>query len=182
MPEGTDCGRVLVLDGERPHDPLVKLIGDAAMFVADEPERACRIALDMVDKFEADPSVPPIRVALAYGTVVASNGDYYGDVVNLAARLVAAAEPGTAVATTEAVEGVPDVVAERLPARALKGFPPQLSPSGSPAASAPSGAGAVERVRQAVPGAAGGDGPSRVVLHERVEARRQLGGLGLRQL
>ena len=77
----------------------------------------------MVDKFEADPSVPPIRVALAYGTVVASNGDYYGDVVNLAARLVAAAEPGTAVATTEAVEGVPDVVAERLPARALKGFP-----------------------------------------------------------
>ncbi|MBA3605803.1 MAG: adenylate/guanylate cyclase domain-containing protein, partial [Acidimicrobiia bacterium] len=103
---------------------LVKLIGDAAMFIVDEPERACGIALDMVETFEADPSVPPIRVAVAYGTVVASNGDYYGDVVNVAARLVAVAEPGSAVATAEAVNGAGDTVgAEQLPARALKGFP-----------------------------------------------------------
>ncbi len=103
---------------------LVKLIGDGAMFVVDVPDQACRLVLDLVDTFKSDPSVPPIRVALTYGTVVASNGDYYGDVVNLAARLVAVADPGTVVTTAEVLDAAgPDAVAEQLPARAMKGFP-----------------------------------------------------------
>jgi class 3 adenylate cyclase len=74
--------------------------------------------------FEADRSVPPIRVASTCGTVAASNGDYYGDVVNLAARLVAAADPGTVVATAEVVDAAgARASAEPLPARVLKGFP-----------------------------------------------------------
>ena len=113
-------GDVLGRSGGR----LVKLIGDGAMFVVDEPEQACRLVLDLVDTFESDRSVPPIRVALTYGTVVASNGDYYGDVVNLAARLVAVADPGTVVATAEVIEAAgPSASAEQLPARANEGLP-----------------------------------------------------------
>jgi class 3 adenylate cyclase len=68
--------------------------------------------------------VPPIRVASTCGTVVASNGDYHGDVVNLAARLVAAADPGTVVATAEVVDAAgARASAEPLPTRVLKGFP-----------------------------------------------------------
>ena len=47
---------------------LVKLIGDGAMFVVDEPEQACRLALDLVNAFDSDSTVPPARVGLAYGT------------------------------------------------------------------------------------------------------------------
>jgi class 3 adenylate cyclase len=43
-------------------------------------------------------------VGLAAGGVVAMSGDYYGEVVNLAARLLALAEPSTVV-VDEAVRG-----------------------------------------------------------------------------
>jgi class 3 adenylate cyclase len=102
---------------------LVKLIGDGAMFVVDAPEDACRVALDLAGTFAADATMPPIRVGVAYGTVVASNGDYYGDAVNLAARLMAAAEPGSVVATAEVANRTgAHAVAERLPGQVLKGY------------------------------------------------------------
>lgn len=103
---------------------LVKLIGDGAMFVVDEPEVACRLALDLDATFESDGSMPPIRIGVAYGTVVASNDDYYGNAVNLAARLMATADPGSVVATAEvAGRAGPGGVAEPLPAQVLKGYP-----------------------------------------------------------
>jgi len=102
---------------------LVKLIGDGAMFVVDEPDDACRLAIDLAGAFEADESMPPIRIGVAYGTVVASNGDYYGDAVNLAARLMSTADPGSVVATAEvAGRAGPHAVAESLPAQVLKGY------------------------------------------------------------
>ncbi len=94
------------------------------MFIVDEPEQACRLALDLVDTFDTDSTVPPVRVGMTYGTVVATNGDYYGNVVNLAARLAALADPGAALATAELLHVAGDRVrAEPLPARALKGLP-----------------------------------------------------------
>jgi adenylate cyclase len=69
---------------------VVKLIGDEAMFVVEDPGRACDIGLGLV---EASPH--PVRVGLAAGSVVGLYGDYYGETVNLAARLVRAAEPST---------------------------------------------------------------------------------------
>jgi class 3 adenylate cyclase len=38
-----------------------------------------------------------LRVGLAVGEVIVRQGDFYGPIVNLAARLVASAEPGTAL-------------------------------------------------------------------------------------
>ncbi len=45
--------------------------------------------------------LPKLRVGLAVGQVIVRQGDFYGPTVNLAARLVASAEPGTALADTE---------------------------------------------------------------------------------
>ena len=71
---------------------VVKLIGDEAMFVVEDVARACDVGLAFV---EASPH--PVRVGLACGPVVGLYGDYYGETVNLAARLVRAATPSTLV-------------------------------------------------------------------------------------
>ena len=73
---------------------VVKLIGDEAMFVVDEPVKACELSLELLRTLRADQRLSEVRIGLAAGPVVAHHGDYYGDVVNLAARLVAVAEPG----------------------------------------------------------------------------------------
>lgn len=102
---------------------LVKLIGDEAMFVADDAPSGCRVALDLVETFEADPALPPLRVGLARGRVITMHGDYFGDVVNLAARLSSVAEPSMAVVSQtvrDAADGV--FTFDPLPTRPLKGF------------------------------------------------------------
>jgi adenylate cyclase len=72
---------------------VVKLIGDGAMFACDEADAACDLALELCDLFAAAADVPPVHIGLAVGSVVALQGDYYGATVNVAARLVALAEP-----------------------------------------------------------------------------------------
>jgi adenylate cyclase len=69
---------------------LVKLIGDEAMFVAKTTDDALAIARALID----DPDLPPLRVGVAAGQVVVRGGDVFGSTVNLAARLVATAQPG----------------------------------------------------------------------------------------
>ena len=68
---------------------VVKLIGDEAMFVFDDPAVAARVAVQLTAT-----SPQPVRVGLDHGPVVTLGGDYYGTTVNLAARLVGAAPPG----------------------------------------------------------------------------------------
>jgi hypothetical protein len=97
---------------------VVKLIGDEAMFVVEDPAAACGVALKLVD---ASPS--PVRVGLAYGTVVSLYGDYYGETVNLAARLVDAAEASTIAVSASVRERSNDALTfEALPEQTLKGF------------------------------------------------------------
>jgi class 3 adenylate cyclase len=45
---------------------------------------------------------------LAFGSVVAREGDYYGPVVNLAHRLVEIAYPGTVLASSELHDAIAD--------------------------------------------------------------------------
>jgi adenylate cyclase len=87
----------------------VKLLGDGVMFHFPLAAPAVLCALELVD---AAPSVglPPARVGVHAGPVVFQNGDYFGRVVNVAARIADAAAPGevlvsddvVALATTEA--------------------------------------------------------------------------------
>jgi len=69
---------------------MVKLIGDAIMFVAVDPTAAVSAARAIVGAFDrARPSA-----GIAYGEVTAIGGDYYGNVVNLASRIADQAEAG----------------------------------------------------------------------------------------
>jgi len=102
---------------------LVKFIGDEAMFVVDDPARGCELALTITESFDSDPGLPPVHVGLAAGPAVALHGDYYGEVVNLAARLVAAAEPSQVLVSESLRQRVGgDFEFERISEMPLKGF------------------------------------------------------------
>ena len=103
---------------------LIKLIGDGAMFVCEDASAGCRAALELSDRLGADESLPPARIGADHGSVLSLAGDYYGDVVNRAARLVAVARPGTILVSDGVAEHVDRNLFgfERLPAQALKGF------------------------------------------------------------
>jgi class 3 adenylate cyclase len=103
---------------------LVKLIGDGAMFVADTAQAGCAVALALCERLAGVESLPPARVGADYGSVLGRSGDYFGDVVNRAARLVALANPATVVVSDSVADALDrnSFGLERLPAQALKGF------------------------------------------------------------
>jgi class 3 adenylate cyclase len=80
---------------------VVKLIGDEIMFVAADARSAGTIALDLVSTFLRDSDVPAVRAGLAGGSVMLRDGDVFGPVVNLAARIAKVAEPGEVVTTAD---------------------------------------------------------------------------------
>lgn len=79
---------------------VVKFVGDEVMFVAADAATACDIALTLVETFAGDSAVTP-RGGLAAGEVVIRGGDYYGPIVNLAARLAELAVPQEILVTGE---------------------------------------------------------------------------------
>lgn len=81
---------------------VVKTIGDEIMYVNADPIAACDTALALRDAVLENPRLGTVRGGLAYGELVLGYGDFYGADVNLAARLVRAAEPGQ-ILVTEAV-------------------------------------------------------------------------------
>jgi class 3 adenylate cyclase len=102
---------------------LVKLIGDGALFVADDVPGGCAAAVEVARRIDSSDHLPPARVGADRGAVLSLYGDYFGDVVNRAARLVALAHPGTVVVSEAVVADLPPSYrAERLPEQALKGF------------------------------------------------------------
>lgn len=76
------------------HGRVVKTVGDEVLFVADQPAVGAEIALRLLDRLTEADGLPDVRIGLAEGQVVARFGDVYGEVVNIAARLTAHAQPG----------------------------------------------------------------------------------------
>ena len=109
---------VVHADGGR----IVKFIGDEVMWVSSAPEALVRAAVDLVEHPSAREEGLQVRAGLAFGTVVAINGDYFGNPVNLAARLVAAAAPEQILATSELRGKLPDWPAVAQNPLTLKGF------------------------------------------------------------
>ncbi|MGH9018362.1 MAG: adenylate/guanylate cyclase domain-containing protein, partial [Acidimicrobiales bacterium] len=101
---------------------IIKHIGDEVMFVAIDPGAGCDLALALMDEFHDDGIQP--RGGLAYGDVVARQGDYYGEVVNLASRLADLAIPGEVLADENIRSAAGDgaLVFEGAGRRQLKGF------------------------------------------------------------
>jgi len=79
---------------------VVKRLGDAVMYVTNAPGIGCTLGLDLIEACAAE-RLPKLRVGVAFGDVIVRQGDFYGPTVNLAARLVAAADPGTVLADSE---------------------------------------------------------------------------------
>lgn len=71
---------------------LVKTIGDGLLFTTPAPPAALEIAAELVAWAAGDERLRGLRVGLAAGPVVWQDGDVHGPVVNLAARLCAAAD------------------------------------------------------------------------------------------
>lgn len=103
---------------------VVKSIGDEVMFTAPEPRKTAMIALDLVQAFASQHGTAP-RGAISAGNVMFRLGDFYGPVVNLAARLVDTAEPGQVLTDLPTAEDEPmgdHVSFEPIGSRDLKGF------------------------------------------------------------
>ena len=102
------------------HDArVVKLIGDEVMFAAETATNAVGYAIGMLDAFRGGEVTP--RGGIAMGALVNLHGDYFGPVVNLAARLVDEAVPGQLLLSEEvaAADGILSTPAGR---RRLRGF------------------------------------------------------------
>ena len=69
------------------------------MLVATDADAACAVALDLADWVERHALLGSLRGALAAGDLVRGYGDYYGPVVNIAARATKVADPGSIVVT-----------------------------------------------------------------------------------
>ncbi len=98
---------------------LVKLIGDEVMFSAVDADAACTIALALI---ASAPNGTQARGGLAFGDVVASGGDVFGPVVNLASRIADIAIPGEVLVNDAMVERVSTASFEPAGRRSLKGF------------------------------------------------------------
>lgn len=109
---------VVHADGGR----VVKFIGDAVMWVSPTAEQLAKAAADLVDHPKARAAGLQVRAGLAYGPMLALDGDYFGTPVNLAARLVAAAEPGQVLASVEIPKELPGWDAQPCEPLTLRGF------------------------------------------------------------
>jgi adenylate cyclase len=79
----------------------IKAIGDALMLRCEDPALAVRLGLTIVRDLEAIPGFPPVRVGLHSGPAVSRAGDWYGNTVNVAARLCSAAAGGEVLVSEE---------------------------------------------------------------------------------
>jgi class 3 adenylate cyclase len=71
----------------------IKWLGDGVMFYFHDPGPGVRAALEMVDGL-ATAGLPPAHVGLHAGPVLFQAGDYFGQTVNLSARIADYARPG----------------------------------------------------------------------------------------
>jgi adenylate cyclase len=91
--------RSSVQHGGRP----VKWLGDGVMFYFPNPGPGVVAALEMVEGV-VQAGLPPAHVGLHAGPVVFQEGDYYGQVVNVASRIAEYARPGEVLVSEAVVE------------------------------------------------------------------------------
>jgi len=102
---------------------VVKLLGDGVMLRFDDATTAISVTLDTIDAIAAA-GLPPGHAGVAAGRVVVRDGDVFGRVVNMAARIAAEAGPGEIVVEEGVVVALPEGTAtfEAIGRVALKGF------------------------------------------------------------
>jgi adenylate cyclase len=103
---------------------VIKSLGDAVLFVNDDPIRAYDTAEGIIAVIGRDQRMPDVRVGLSTGSVVTRLGDVFGPPVNLAARLTAVARRNRIIVDGATAQRLPDdqFEARPLPARPVRGF------------------------------------------------------------
>lgn len=92
---------------------IVKTVGDGVLFTAASPVGAMEIALSMPEAWDTEER-PPLRVGVAFGTVLTRFGDVFSPVVNLASRLTSLARPGTVLVDRDLAERLRDLPGYRV--------------------------------------------------------------------
>jgi adenylate cyclase len=90
---------------------VVKTLGDGMVCAFPTPDAACRAACDMQLAAQSTPAARPadrlaMRIGFTFGPVVLSEGDVFGDTVNVCSRLVALANPEQVLTTQQTVEAM----------------------------------------------------------------------------
>jgi class 3 adenylate cyclase/DNA-binding transcriptional MerR regulator len=81
----------------------VKLLGDGVMFHFRRPHQAVACGLELVESAERQ-GLPPARMGADVGAVVFRDGDYFGQTVNVAARISDYARPGEVLVSQALVD------------------------------------------------------------------------------
>jgi adenylate cyclase len=85
----------------------VKLLGDGVMFHFPQAGKAIACGLELVEAAERE-GLPPARMGADAGPVVFRDGDYFGQTVNVAARISDYARPGEVLVSQTVIEEVPE--------------------------------------------------------------------------
>ncbi|MCD4549754.1 adenylate/guanylate cyclase domain-containing protein [Schaalia sp. lx-260] len=107
---------------------VVKMIGDAVLYIADDLPTGLKVAMDLVERLSADDEILPVRASFVRGDVFSRSGDVFGPTVNLASRLVDIAPVGkiltdpTTAAAIAAGQGGDGYHLEEFPSAQLRGF------------------------------------------------------------
>jgi class 3 adenylate cyclase len=100
---------------------VVKYIGDAVMYVTHDAASAVRVAQRLLEAAEIRGM--QARAGVTVGVVLSLEGDYFGPVVNLAARLVSMAAAGEILVTDDVVARIGGAIeSDALGARPIRGF------------------------------------------------------------
>jgi adenylate cyclase len=86
---------------------VVKSLGDGAMVVFDSVDRSLDWATSLLGRSERE-GLPTLHIGLNAGPVVRRDGDYFGGVVNVAARVAAQAGPGEILVTAAIRDAIGD--------------------------------------------------------------------------
>ena len=79
----------------------IKWLGDGVMFFFRDPGYAVTAGLEMLQALD-EAGLPPAHVGLHVGPVLFQQGDYFGQTVNLSARIAAYAQAGEVLVSREA--------------------------------------------------------------------------------
>jgi adenylate cyclase len=137
----------------------VKAIGDGLMLRCTEPRAAVLLGLRLVEEIHGDNGFPPVRVGIHTGPALASEGDWYGRTVNVAARLCSVAPGGEVMVSESTREAAGNLAGVEWSDRELHWLRNVSEPVGTylascPEAAAEADAGRARRLR--LPWACGG--------------------------
>ena len=103
---GSIAGRLaeIATTALRPPVRLVKMVGDAAMFVSPQVPAMVDTLVDLHSEVTGCADLPPVRVGMTFGPATARGGDWFGATVNVASRITQSARPGKILVTEDIVE------------------------------------------------------------------------------